>query len=182
MILPTFVLKEKQKKTLTCILSILVTTVTQDCISLIILGVQIFVALWGFGNLRRWPQRRMLHLFYKTIYGLKEKELPRNKNPAGILLVPVKGFFYGGSQNCSNNTNRYLVFIRSKKSTTNKSIYQLNHEIYRNEFLLLFVGSIRENYLENHSWNIGDSVHAMATCISWMDGHGPSLNAVTNKV
>ena len=49
--------------------------------------------------------------FYLTVYGLSEAELPSSTCPSGIYYLPLPGLCYGGTQNVSNTTIGYLVFI-----------------------------------------------------------------------
>ena len=89
---------------------------------------------------------------YVTVYGLSEEELPSSTCPSGLLSLPLRGFCYGGSQDCSNMNYGYIIFLRSTKKDEAISTDQLNHEKYRREVFLPYVESTRANYLRCKGW------------------------------
>ena len=105
--------------------------------------------------------------FYLTIYGLSESELPSSTCPTGVYQLPIPGFCYGGNQNVSSSTVGYLIFIRSTKKDDEVSTDQLNHEIYRNIVFLPFVEQVRQHYLQNEGWEVGDEIDDDHIWVGW---------------
>ena len=96
--------------------------------------------------------------FYATVYGLTEEELPTTTCPSGVFTLPVPGLCYGGSQDCSNQTVGYLVFLRNASTNDDISTDQGNHIQYRNDVFLPWVESTRQYYLQREVWEGGDDV------------------------
>ena len=76
---------------------------------------------------------------YVTVYGLGDDELPPSTCPSGVLTISVPGLCYGGNQDCSNETEGYLVCLRSTKKDESVSTDQINHVQYRNNVLLPWI-------------------------------------------
>lgn len=94
---------------------------------------------------------------YVTAYGLTEEELPVETCPTGLLAVRLPGMCYGG-QDCSQETDGHLIFLRSTKEGDEISTDQLNHEHYRNKVFLPFVEKNRKHYIKEDEWQPGDPV------------------------
>ena len=68
---------------------------------------------------------------YLTMYGLSEKELPISSCPDGMLKVKIKGMRYGGGQDCDNEKEGFIIFMRNGSNELNESNDQRNHEYYK---------------------------------------------------
>ena len=116
------------------------------------------------------------------MYGLSEKELPRDLCQDGILILPpLKGFCYGGIQNADSETVGYVVFMRNETNAeTKESNDQRNHEIYRNEVMGPYIQSVRKKF-SNGLWKENMPVPDDMTWVAWQDGHGPGLKAIIKE-
>ena len=104
---------------------------------------------------------------YATVYGLTEEELPTATCPSGVYTLPIKGFCYGGSQDCANKQEGYLVFLRNTSKQDVISTDQLNHIKYRNEVFLPYIKSTREHYLQRERWMGGDEIEDDNIWVGW---------------
>ena len=83
---------------------------------------------------------------YLTLYGLSEQELPKSSCPDGMLKVKVKGLCYGGGQDCDNEKEDFIIFMRNgSDDELNESNDQRNHELYKRNCFLPWVESVWKN-------------------------------------
>ena len=104
---------------------------------------------------------------YLTVYGLDEEELPSSTCQSGVFTLPIPGLCYGGSQDASNQTEGFLVFLRSTKKEELISTDQINHIQYRNNVFLPFIEKTREHFLQSEGWKSGDPVADDYVWINW---------------
>ena len=118
---------------------------------------------------------------YFTVYGLTEKELSRLLCPEGILVMDLESFCYFSSQDCNNNKKGYIVFMRSKTvGEDGISNDQKNHTTYWNTILKTLVDGVQNKY-SNRLWKTSMPIPIDTAWVSWQDGHGPALTALTTN-
>ena len=106
---------------------------------------------------------------HMLVYGLTEKEMPRDISPTGIIFQPIVGLCYGGAQDSQNTTIGHVVFMRTgRDGEGNISNDQVHHERYRNEIFLPFVEGTRRTYLGSDGWSPEDAVENEALWVGWM--------------
>ena len=105
--------------------------------------------------------------FFFIVYGLTEKELPLDKTPDGFLPVKIKGLAYGASQDVTNKSYGYVMFVRNQRGEDNKTNDQRVHEYYRNNIFLPFIARTREHYLEDREWKEGNAIDDDDLWVCW---------------
>ena len=104
---------------------------------------------------------------YATVYGLSTEELPIATCPSGVLPISLTGFCHGGSQDVSNDTCGYIVFLRNTDKSDEISTDQLNHVHYRKQVFLPYVEATRAHYLRREGWLPGDDVEDEHVWVGW---------------
>ena len=103
---------------------------------------------------------------YVQVYGLSKEQLCPILCPLGICALPLKGFAYGASQDCSNTTIGWVMFIRNQTNEFNETNDQKNHEHYRDEVFLPYVEGIRAHH-SNDEWTNEMQVLDEQLWVSW---------------
>ena len=98
---------------------------------------------------------------------MSEDELPTEIFPSGVYTKVIPGVCYGESQDCSNETVGYLVFLRSSKKEGKRSTDQINHEQYCSNMFLHYVAKTRQYYLQREGWQAGNPVDDDQAWIGW---------------
>jgi len=105
---------------------------------------------------------------YISFLGLNARELPEDTCLSGIMVVPVEGLAIGGV-NPDCKTVGYIVLVRNAPG-----IETDNFTNYRKTVFRKFVNSKR-NARE------GIAIPEEESAVSWQDGGGPQLKAITNE-
>ena len=105
--------------------------------------------------------------FYITIYDLSEEELPSSACPDDVLPVVLSVLCYGSSQDCSNSSIGYVIFLRSTTKESEISTDQENHQKYRQDVFLPFVQNCRQYYLQKEGWLNGDAIDDEHLWVGW---------------
>jgi len=116
--------------------------------------------------------------FYVTVYGLTERELPREKTPSGIRIVPIEGFCVGSLVDLRHvNARGYVVLCRADvdaESVSMRNFLHYHQEIY----LKQHVDVIREVAFDYDSnMEVDDYLESYGS----FDGATDQLSAVTQK-
>jgi len=111
---------------------------------------------------------------------MSEEELPLSTCPSGRLVLRVEGLSSGAAVDVLNKDVGYIVFLRSRTSSSagHESPEAANFAWYRNNVFLPWLQEVRSVVL---GMVPGEEVPEHLAAVSWLDGGGPQLAAVTSE-
>ena len=115
---------------------------------------------------------------YLTVYGLNEREIPRDNYPSGIFVMEIEDLCFGGAQDVRKQNVGYIVFMRNEIDSVTGDTNETKK--YRNTVCIPWIDKIREQYAGFVAGRSGIPVPEELTCCSWCDGEKPQLRNVVS--